>query len=138
MDVNFELSKTKDNLRAAFFEEAALASRFGYFSIVAEFEGKTELARKFKNYAESSSLNAHGILDFLRIDQDPSSGIPIRDSKGNLDSVLQTESQQSSETYLKMAKVAREEGYSDVASWFDTLEKLKAEHVKKLREMKNE
>jgi rubrerythrin len=138
MDVNFEVSQTRVNLRSAFYEEAALASRFSYFAIVAEFEGKAELARKFKSYAESSSLNAHGILDFLRVDQDPASEIPIRESRENIDSILHTESKQSLETYVEMAKVAREEGYTDIASWFDTLEKLKASHVGKLQELKNE
>ena len=40
------------------------------------------------------------------------------------------------QTYPEMAKKARQEGFPDIAGWFDTLEKLKRSHVRKLRKVK--
>lgn len=137
MDTNFESSITRENLRKSFFEESALAARFSYFALMAEYEGKMDLANKLKDLALVSKGNAHGILDFLRGDRDPSSEVPIQNAQEALGSVLQTEIQQATEVYGSMAKVAREEGYTDIASWFDTLEKLKKSHERSLGRLKN-
>ena len=137
MDTNFESSLTRENLRKSFLEESALAARYSYFSLMAEFEGKTDLAIKLKDLSEVSKGNAHGILDFLREESDPCSEVPIHDSRAALDSVLQTEIQQSTETFGNMAQIARQEGYTDIASWFDTLEKLKRIHETSLGRWKN-
>lgn len=138
MDNKFESSLTRAQLKEAFFEESALAARYSYFAVMAEFEGKAELSQRFRDYAESSKQNAHGILDFLRVEKDPASDVPLPNTLAALDSVLQTEIQQGTELYGVRAKVAREEGYTDIASWFDTLEKLKTEHTKKLQGMRHE
>lgn len=133
MEPRLEESRTFENLREAFFEEAALAFRYRFFAIVAEFEGLDRQAELFKEIAEGGTCNTNGCMDFLRLGRDPSSAIPLGGSRKNIESVLQTETRQFSEIYPEMARVAREEGFTDIASWFDTLEKLKRSHVSKLR-----
>ena len=138
MDPKFEDSETFKNLKNSFYEESGLAMRYKFFAIVAEFEGLDRYVDLFKEMAEGADCNVHGALDFLRLVKDPSSDIPIGGTNKNVESILQTEVQQYSEIYPEMAKMARKEGFTDVASWFDTLEKLKRAHVRKIKRVTND
>ena len=138
MDRKLEESKTFENLKKAFFNEAGLAFRYRFFATIAEFEGLDRFSSLFREFAEGGSANVGGCLDFLREARDPSADVPLGGTQKNLESVLQTETRQCSEIYNEMAKVAREEGFTDVASWFDTLEKLKRSHLRKLKEVAGE
>jgi rubrerythrin len=134
MDKALESSRTFENLKKAYFEEASLAFRYRFFATVAEFEGLEGLGGLFKDFAEGGSCNVLGCLDFLRLVKDPSSDVPLGNTRKNLESVIQSETQHFTEVYPEMARIAREEGFSDIASWFDTLEKLKRSHVQKIQE----
>jgi rubrerythrin len=138
MEKNFESSQTYLNLKKAFEEEAALYFRYKFFLIVAEYEGLDKVSKVLRDFSEGSLDNVHGNLDFMRHFRDPSSNVPIGNSEQNIKSILQTEIEQSSQSFPGMAKIAREEGFTDVASWFDTLEKLKRVHVSTLKELKED
>ena len=138
METKLENSATFEKLRRAFFEEAGLAYRYLFFATVADFEGLDRHAAIFRELAEGGTMSVQGCLDFLRTARDPSSDIPIGGTRKNLESLLQTELEQSSESYPAWALLAREEGFTDIASWFDTLEKLKRIHVKTLSGLQNE
>ena len=138
MDNKLEDSKTFENLKQAFFSEASLAFRYRFFATIAEFEGLDRFCTLFREFAEGGDCNVQGSLDFLRTALDPASGVPIGGTQKNLQSVLQTESEQCAEIYPEMARVAREEGFTDVASWFDTLEKLKRSHLSKIEKVTHE
>lgn len=135
MTLKLENSRTFENLRDAFLAEASLAFRLRYFTIVAEFEGLDRFAALFREYSENGDTHVHGCLDLLRAARDPSSGVPIGGSRQNLESALQTAVERSSQSYPEMARVAREEGFTDIASWFDTLEKYQAMQAARLREL---
>ncbi len=130
-----EKSRTLDNLEKAFAEEARLVFRYLYYATIAEFEGRQDHARAFKELAESGSSGVHGCFDFLRLVADPDSGIAVGGTPKNLESLLQTEARQHAKIYPEMAKVARQEGFPDIASWFETLEKSKRSNVRKLRKL---
>jgi rubrerythrin len=49
----------------------------------------------------------------------------------NLASALHSEIRESTEMYPAMAKVAREEGFNDVADWFETLAKAEHSHAQR-------
>jgi len=133
MDGALEKTRTFENLKKAYFEEAGLAFRYQFFATVAQFEGLERLSALFQELAEGGRTNAEGLLDFLRLARDPSSDIPFGSTAKNVQSVLQTETQQFTEVYPEMARIAREEGFTDIASWFDTLEKLKRSHARKIK-----
>ena len=131
--MDLENSRTFENLRKAYFSEASLAYRYLFYAIVADYEGLDKFAKLFKEFHEGGTSNAHGCLDFLRLIQDPDAAVPVGGTMKNMEALLQTEISQFSEIYPEMARVAREEGFTDIASWFDTLEKLKRSHSQKLR-----
>ncbi|MGZ3788674.1 MAG: rubrerythrin family protein [Bacteriovorax sp.] len=138
MSNDFEKSVTYLNLKKAFEDEAKLYFRYKYFLSIAEYEGLEKISKLLRDFSESGTDNVQGSLDFMRNFKDPASSVPLGNTTQNLASLLQTEIEQSSDLYPQMAKMAREEGFSDVASWFDTLEKCKRVHVAKLNEAKNE
>ena len=132
---DLEGAKTQVALEEAFAEEARLVFRYLYYATIAEFEGKEELAAAFRELAEGGLMNVHGCLDYLKLARDPDSRLPIGSTAANLQSLLQTEVRQFNQLYPERARQARSEGFTDVASWFDTLEKLKRAHARKLREL---
>ena len=138
MENNFEASKTLENLKKSFEDEATLYFRYKFFLTIAEYEGLEKISKLLRDFAESSLDNVLGNMDFLREFNDPSSLVPIGTSAQNIKSILQTEVEQYSEIYPRMAQVAREEGFSDIASWFDTLEKTKRTHSSKLQKVQSE
>ena len=133
MDGTLEKTRTFENLKKAFFEEAGLAFRYQFFATIAQFEGLESYQALFQNFAEGGKMNVEGLLDFLRTARDPSSDIPFGRTMQNAESAMQTETKQFTETYPEMARTAREEGLTDIASWFDTLEKLKHSRAQKLK-----
>lgn len=133
-----ERSRTFENLRAAFSEEAALVFRYLYYSTLADFEGMDRHAALFKDIAEGGDACVQGCFDFLKLARDPESGIAVGGTLKNIESLIQTETRQHSQTYPEMAKTAREEGFTDIASWFDTLQKAKRSHVRKLRKLSDD
>lgn len=128
-------SKTASNLRQAFAEEAALAFRCLYYATLAEFEGLESHAALLKELAQSGDVAVQGCFDFLKLVKDPESGLSVGGTLKNLQALIQAEARREGRTYPEMAKTARREGFMDIASWFDTLEKSKRAHLRKLRKL---
>jgi rubrerythrin len=126
--------QTHQHLKDAFAEEAITAYRYLYFAKIADIEGQPDVAQLFRDLAEGGICNAHGSLDFLRTEGDPLTGAPIGETDRNLHAALLAESTEHSELYPDMAAVAHAEGFPDVASWFETLQKLKRAHAAQLRD----
>lgn len=123
-------SRTEQNLKDAFAWESQTNRRYLYFANKADVEGQADLAALFRSTAEGETGHAHGHLEFLeRASGDPLSGLPIGTSRQNLAAAMATETQESTEMYPAMAKVAREEGFNDVADWFETLAKAERSHA---------
>jgi rubrerythrin len=120
---------THQHLIAAFQEEAAVAHRYLYFAKLADIEGHPEIAQLFRDLAEGGVCNAHGCLDFLRLEGDPLTNAPIGDTDSNLCAALLAETREFTERYPEAAEQAHAEGFPDIASWFETLTKLKRAHA---------
>ena len=127
-------SRTHQNLKDAFASECQANRRYLYFARLADIEGYPEIAGLFRDTAEGETGHAHGHLDYLRKIGDPATGMPIGTTKVNLDSAIAGETTEHSEMYPRMAKVAREEGFPEVAEWFDTLAKAEGNHAARFRQ----
>ncbi len=55
--------------------------------------------------------------------------LPIGDSALNLKAAVHGETYEYTEMYPGMAKTAREEGFSEIADWFETLAKAEKSHA---------
>lgn len=128
-------SKTGENLAASFAEAAQSARRYLYFARQADVEGFSDAAGMFRDMAEGEASHAQGDLDFLKEVGDPSTGLPFGTTKLNLLSALADESKQGESTYTEFARLAREEGFDEVADWFETLSRAERAHAERFKRM---
>jgi rubrerythrin len=132
---NLKGSKTHENLKYAFAGESQANRRYLYFAKVADVEGLPEVASNFRETAEGETGHAHGHLDFLKPVGDPATGLPIGDTVQNLKAAIAGETHEYTDMYPGFAKVAREEGFSEVADWFETLAKAEKSHAGRFEKM---
>ncbi len=122
-------TKTHQNLKDAFAGESQANRRYIYFAKVADVEGRPEVAGLFKDTADGETGHAHGHLDYLKAAGDPATGLPIGNTELNLKSAVAGETHEYETMYPGMAKEARQEGFDDVAEWFETLAKAEKSHA---------
>ncbi len=130
-----EGSQTSEHLKASFAEAAQASRRYLYFARRADIEGYSEAAGMFRDMAEGEANHAQGGLDFLREVGDPATGKPFGTTQQNLLSAMVDESYQGQELYVGFADAARQEGFAEVAEWFDTLAKAERAHAERFRQM---
>lgn len=122
-------SKTHKNLKEAFSGEAQANRRYLYFANKAVVEGHHHIAHVFTETAEGETGHAHGHLDYLAEVGDPATDMPIRSIEQNLQSAIHGETHEYTNMYPSMAKDARDEGFDEIAEWFETLAKAERSHA---------
>jgi rubrerythrin len=122
-------SRTHANLKAAFAGESQANRRYLYFAKVADVEGYPEVAGNFRETAEGETGHAHGHLDYLKRVGDPATDLPIGSTDANLRAAIAGETHEYTDMYPGMAKTAREEGFVEIADWFETLAKAEKSHA---------
>jgi rubrerythrin len=127
--MDLQHSKTFNNLKEAFAGESMANRRYLYFARQADVEGHPDLAGLFRDTAEGETGHAHGHLDYLRKVGDPATGLPIGETKLNLKAAIHGETHEYTDMYPGMAKTAREEGFDEIADWFETLARAEKSHA---------
>ena len=131
-------SKTHDNLKAAFAGESQANRRYLYFAKAADIEGYPEVAGLFRDTAEGETGHAHGHLDYMKAVGDPGTGMPIGEVSEMLASAVAGETHEYTDMYPGMAKTARDEGFGEIADWFETLAKAERSHAGKFQKAMDE
>jgi rubrerythrin len=126
-------TKTEDNLKAAFAGESQANRRYLYFAAKADVEGYNDVAAVFRSTAEGETGHAHGHLEYLEQVGDPATGLPIGPTRANLKAAIAGETHEYTDMYPGMAKVARTEGFEEIADWFETLAKAERSHANKFQ-----
>src|SRR5512140_1029883 len=132
---NLKGSKTADNLKAAFAGESQANRRYLYFAQKADVEGYNDVSAVFRSTAEGETGHAHGHLEFLEAVGDPATGEPIGDTSLNLKASIAGETHEYTDMYPGMAKTARNEGFDEIADWFETLAKAEKSHAGRFDKM---
>jgi rubrerythrin len=122
-------SKSHGNLKEAFAGESQANRRYLYFARVADIEGYPDVGGLFRDTSEAETGHAFGHLDFLKEVGDPCTGIPIGTTEKNLKSAIEGETYEYTEMYPGFARTARDEGYAELAEWFETLAKAEKSHA---------
>ncbi len=122
-------SKTEENLKAAFAGESQANRRYLYFAAKADVEGQNDVAALFRSTAEGETGHAHGHLEFLEAVGDPATGLPFGPTRDNLKAAVAGETHEYTDMYPGMARTAREEGFDEIADWFETLAKAERSHA---------
>ena len=122
-------SKTLQNLKDAFAGESQANRRYLYFAQKADVEGYNDVSAVFRSTAESETAHVHGNLEYLEEVGDPTRGEPIGQTRENLNAAIACETHEYTDIYPGMARVARQEGFDEIADWFETLAKAGKSHV---------
>jgi len=122
-------TKTHENLKEAFAGESQANRRYLYFAKQADIEGYADISGLFRDTAEGETGHAHGHLDYLKEVGDPATDLPIGDTENNLKAGIAGETHEYTDMYPGMAKTAREEGFNEIADWFETLAKAEKSHA---------
>ena len=119
--MDLKTSKTAENLKTAFMGEAAARCKYMYYAEKAREEGMENLALAYEK--ASRNEQEHGKLWFERYH-----GILSKDE--NLRDAIAGETYESEDMYLKFAKIAKDEGFTDIAMLFEHVAKIEEGHKK--------
>ena len=122
-------TRTENNLKEAFAGESQANRRYLYFSRRADVEGYPDVAGLFRDVAEGETGHAFGHFEFLEEVGDPVTGVPVGDTEKNLKSAIEGETYEYAEMYPGFARTAREEGFEEIAEWFETLARAEKSHA---------
>lgn len=122
-------SKTLHNLKEGFAGESQANRRYLYFARQADIEGHPDIAGVFRDTAEGETGHAFGHFEFMEPVGDPATGEPVGDSAKNLKAAIAGETYEYTEMYPGFAKTAREEGFDEIAEWFETLARAEKSHA---------
>lgn len=123
------MSKTEENLKAAFEGESQARNKYDYFAKVARKEGYHYIASIFEETAINEHQHAKDEFKLLK---------GIGDTATNLKAAMEGEHYETTEMYPTFAKEAEEEGNMEAARLFRQIAKVEKEHearYKKLLEM---
>ena len=124
---------TEKCLKDAFAGESKANRRYLYFANMADIAGAPDVAAVFRSTAEGETGHAHGHMEYL-IDGgsgDPETGLPAATVREALESAIAGETHEYTDMYPGMAKQARDEGFDEIADWFETLAKAERSHANK-------
>ena len=123
-------SKTENNLKAAFAGESQANRRYLYFANKADVEGQNDVAALFRSTAEGETGHAHGHLEYLEAVGDPATGLPIGSTRDEPARPPSPAKPTSTPTCTRAwPRTAREEGFDEIADWFETLAKAERSHA---------
>ncbi|KAF0158940.1 MAG: rubrerythrin [Syntrophaceae bacterium] len=132
-------TKTEKNLLAAFAGESQARNRYTYFASAAKKEGFEQIAHIFLETAENEKEHAKIFFKYLEGGEvEITAAYPaglIGDTKSNLEAAAAGENMEWTTLYANFAKVAKEEGFSDVASSFEQIAKVEMFHENRYRKL---
>lgn len=122
-------TKNRENLKGAFAGESQANRRYLYFARAADIEGYPDIDGLFRDTLEAETGHAFGHLDFLKEVGDPVTDVPFGSTEKNLKSAIEGETYEYTEMYPGFAKTARQDGFNELAEWFETLAKAEKSHA---------
>ena len=114
-------SKTEKNLEAAFAGESQARNKYTYYASKAKKEGYEQIAELFTRTADNEKEHAKMWFKLLHGGSVPSTVENLKDAAAG-------ENYEWVEMYAEFARVAREEGFEDIAKAFEGVAKIEAEH----------
>jgi len=132
-------TKTELNLLTAFAGESQARNRYTYFASAARKEGFEHIANIFAETAENEKEHAKIFFKFLEGgDVEIKAAYPagmIKDTKANLEASAAGENMEWTTIYADFAKVARDEGFPEVARAFEQIAKVERFHESRYRKL---
>ncbi len=132
-------TNTEKNLLASFAGESQARNRYTYFASAARKEGFEQIANIFIETAENEKEHAKVFFKHLEGGEVViTAGYPagsIQDTKSNLEAAAAGELMEWTTLYANFAKIAREEGFPDIANSFEQISKVEKFHEARYRKL---
>lgn len=119
-------SQTEKNLQTAFAGESQARNKYTYFAGVAKKEGYTQIQQIFLETAENEK--EHAKIWFKYLDG-------IGSTVENLEAAAAGENYEWTDMYAEFAKVAQEEGFTEIAARFKMVGAIEKEHEERYRKL---
>ncbi len=121
-------SKTEANLWTAFAGESQARNKYTYFASKAKKDGFVQIGSIFEETAKNEQEHAKIWFKILH-------GGAIPSTEENLLAAAEGENYEWTDMYNEFAKVAREEGFDDIATLFDGVAAIEKEHEERYRKL---
>jgi len=132
-------TKTEKNLLTAFAGESQARNRYTFFASVARKEGYEQIANIFTETAGNEKEHAEIFFKYLKGgDLEITAAYPagiIGNTKANLEAAADGEKMEWSEIYANFAKIARDEGLTEIATSFKEIAEVEEFHEKRYRKL---
>jgi rubrerythrin len=137
--MNLKGSKTEKNLLKAFAGESQARNRYTYFASTAKKEGYEQINGIFLETAENEKEHAKVFFKHLEggmveINAMYPAG-KIGDTAENLLAAAEGEKEEWGKLYPDFQKVAREEGFENIANSFKEIAEVEEQHEKRYRKL---
>jgi len=141
MENSLKGTRTEKNLLAAFAGESQARNRYTYFAKVAKKEGYEQISAIFAETADNEKEHAKRFFKHLEggmveIQAAYPAGV-IGSTPENLKAAAAGENHEHTELYPAFAKVAREEGFEEIAVLWETVSVAEKQHEKRYRDLAN-
>ena len=138
--MEFKGSKTEKNLLAAFAGESQARNRYTYFSSQARKDGLVQIADIFEETANQEKEHAKRFFQFLQggnveITAAYPAGV-IGTTAENLKEAAAGEHYEWTEMYPGFAKIAREEGFPEIALIFESIAVAEKQHDRRYQALR--
>lgn len=133
--MQFKGSKTEKNLLTAFAGESQARNRYTYFAGQAKKEGLEQIAFIFEETANQEKEHAKRLFKLLeggdvKIQAAFPAGV-IGKTAENIKAAAAGENYEWTDMYPSFARVAREEGFKDIAPIFESIAVAEKQHEKR-------
>lgn len=119
---NFKDSKTYKNLLKAFQGESQACVKYQYYSSKAKKDGFVQIANYFAESSTNEKEHAKILFKLLQKNNQ------IPGTLENLNEAAKGEYEETTHMYKEMAKVAKQEGYNEIAYLFSAVGAIEKEH----------
>ncbi|MFA6129693.1 MAG: rubrerythrin family protein [Candidatus Omnitrophota bacterium] len=141
MSKSIKGTKTEQNLLKSFAGESQARNRYTYFASVAKKEGLVQISNIFTETAENEKEHAKVFFKHLEggdveITAVYPAGI-IKDTKTNLEAAAAGENMEWTMLYADFAKIAKDEGFPEIARSFEQVAKVERFHEFRYRKLIN-
>jgi rubrerythrin len=132
-------SKTEKNLLTAFAGESQARNRYTFFASVARKAGFEQIANIFTETAGNEKEHAQVFFEYLEGgDVEITAAYPagmIKDTKTNLEAAAAGEHMEWTTIYTSFSKIAKEEGFLQVAESFKQIAEVEQFHESRYRKL---
>lgn len=141
MNKSIKGTKTEQNLLKSFAGESQARNRYTYFASVAKKEGLAQISNIFTETAENEKEHAKVFFKHLEGgDVEITAVYPaglIKDTKSNLEEAAAGENMEWTMLYADFAKIAKDEGFPEIARAFEQVAKVERFHESRYRKLIN-